>query len=167
MSPVNLGIVFCEPPLGRVVWQQSPYRPGLDGVDRQSPSADPPTRTRQFVFIVVAQMPDHVDDLIGALIPVMRDAGDASPRAARPSDLVVDLADDRVLGTRYRGDRGNGCGDGLLTSVRMYRLQRGRRVWHRQLGVHSEKLCDRWELTIVNAGRVPVHQIAEASPVVR
>jgi hypothetical protein len=44
MSPVSLGIVFCQAQLGRVVWQKSAYRPGLDGVDCQGPTADPPTR---------------------------------------------------------------------------------------------------------------------------
>jgi hypothetical protein len=111
-------------------------------------------------------MPDHVDDLIGALVPVMRNAGNASPCAPTPGDFVVNLADDRVLGTRYRSDRSNRSGDGPLTLVRMYWLQRGRRFRYRELSVRSEKICDRVELTVVNAGRVPVHQIAEVSPVV-
>src|SRR5690242_20467257 len=91
--PVSLGKVFCQAPLSRVVWPQSAYRPRFDGVDRQGPAADAPTRLGQRVVIVVAQMPDDVDDPVGALIPVMRDAGDASPRDLGPRGCVVDLAD--------------------------------------------------------------------------
>ena len=55
--------------------------------------------------------------------------------------LVVDLADDRVLGRADRGDGGDRGRDGLLTAVGMDRLQRSRRLGHRQLRSCSEKLA--------------------------
>src|SRR5208337_5632042 len=90
--------------LGRVAWQQSARRPGLDGVDRQGPAADPPPRIGQLVVVVVAQVPDQVDHLMSAMVPMVCDARDASPGGAEPCSLVVDLADDRVLGAADRGD---------------------------------------------------------------
>src|SRR2546430_6050385 len=63
MRPVSFGRVFCQAPLGRVVWPQAAYRPGFDGIDRQRPTADPPARLGQLVVVVVAQMPDQIDDL--------------------------------------------------------------------------------------------------------
>jgi hypothetical protein len=110
-------------------------------------------------------MPDHIDDLVRAFGPVMRDTRNAPARAAGPGDLVIDLADDRVLGAHGLGNRGDRCDDGGPTPVRMDRPQFGWRLRHRQLGCEREKLCHRIELTVIDIGRIPVHQIAEGRPV--
>src|ERR1700685_167459 len=60
-------------PLVRFARQQTTQRAGLDRVDRQGPAADPPAQIGQFVLIVVAQMPDHFDQPLGAVIAASRD----------------------------------------------------------------------------------------------
>src|SRR6516164_722315 len=107
--------------LGRVARQQSPDRPGFDGIDRQRPTADAPARIGQLVVVVVAHMPNHIDHLIAALTPVVGDAGNAPTRGAGPFCRVVDLTDDRVFGPGDRGHGGDGRGDRLLAAVGMDR----------------------------------------------
>ena len=78
---------------------------------------------------------------------------------------TVDLTDDRVLGAHGPGNRGDRGGDRGLTPMRVDRPQRGRRLGHRQLGCGREKLCDSIELTVIDIGRIPVHQVAQGRPV--
>ena len=82
--------------------------------------------------------------------------------------VVIDLADDRVLGAGDRGDGGDRGGDG--------RADRGGEWTGSSVAggsgtvssaVVSEKLCNSVELTVIDAGRIPVHQIAEGRPVGR
>ena len=112
-------------------------------------------------------MPDHIEDLIGALSPVMGDARDSPARRAWPRPLVVHLTDDRVLGTRHRGDRSDRRRDGLPTAMRMNRLQRSRWLGHYQLGTCCEKCCHGIEFAIIDAGRISVYHVAERGSVIR
>jgi hypothetical protein len=97
----------------------------------------------------------------------MGDARDPSARRARPRPLVVHLTDDRVLGARHRSDRSDRRRDGLLTAMRMNRLQRGRRLGHSQLGTCCEKCCYGIELAIIDPGSISVYHVAERDSVVR
>ena len=57
------------------------HRAGLDGVDRQRAVSDPPSGVGPPVLIVVAQMPDHIGQLIPVSVPVMRHAVPMRPQA--------------------------------------------------------------------------------------
>jgi hypothetical protein len=49
----------------------------------------------------------------------------------------------------------------------MNRRQRGRRVWHHQLGIDGEKRCYGIKLAVIDAGSISVHHIAERGSVAR
>lgn len=110
-------------------------------------------------------MPNHVGQLIRALAPVVRDARNAAACDARPRAFVVDLADDRVLGTHRGRNRGDRCGDGGLPPVPVNRLERGWRVGHCQLSRGGEKFRHSVELAIIDPGGIAVHQVREGRPV--
>src|ERR1700761_1966999 len=93
------------------------YRAGLDGVDRQRAVSDPPSGGRPPILIVVAQMPDHIGQLIPVSVPVMRHAGDAPAGTIGLRADVEDLADDRVLGADGRGDGGHRGADRGVTAM--------------------------------------------------
>lgn len=78
--------------------------------------------------------------------------------------LVIDFADDRMLGTHSVGDGGDGRGDGSVPPVRVNGLERGGRVRQPQFRCRREKCCRGIKLTIINVRRIPVHQIAERRP---
>jgi hypothetical protein len=71
-----------------------------------------------------------------------------------------------MFGACHRGNRGDCLGDGLVTPVEMYRLQRCRWLRQRKLRRGSEKLDDGIELAVVDASRVSVHQVAQRRPVI-
>ena len=107
--------------LGRVARQHATHGPSLDSEDRQSPATNPPAGVGACILVVVAQVPDHIDELVRAITEVMRDARNASARGAGRErffgERTVDLTDDRVLGALGLGDRGEGRGDGGLTAM--------------------------------------------------
>jgi hypothetical protein len=77
--------------------------PGVDGVERQHSATDSPASVGTLLFVVVAHMPHHVDELIPAsvpMVPMVGDAGDAPAGSAWPETRVVNLADDHMLGAQ-------------------------------------------------------------------
>ena len=79
---------------------KAPNRPRLNSIDRQRAAVDAPAGTRAQVFVVVAQMPHQIGDLISVGSPVVCDTRDAAQRVIAVVARGIDLADDRVLRAR-------------------------------------------------------------------
>ena len=80
------------------MWSETPNRLSLNSIDRQRSAMNAPAGPRAQVFVVVAQVPDQVGDLIGVDAEMMCDAGDSAQCIVGVRAWRVDLADDRVLG---------------------------------------------------------------------
>src|ERR1700758_1110455 len=98
LPPAFPSLAFLRP--------QPTHGPSLDGVDRHRAATESPSGIGANVFIVVTQMPRDVGQLIVARGPVMGDARHAAVGAVGFGR--VNLADDRVLGPRRRGDGADG-----------------------------------------------------------
>ena len=97
--------------------------------------------SRQFILVVVTQMPDDVDHLVRALIPMVRNARDASPGGPVGLRRVVYLTDDRMFGARDLGYGSHSQRDCRPAPVRTDGLQCRWRLGHRQLSRIREKHC--------------------------
>jgi hypothetical protein len=82
-------------------------RPCLNSIDRQRTTVDAPAGPGAQVFVVVAQMPYQIGDLVVGDAPMVRDAGDAAQRIVGVRPGRVHLADDRVLCARDTCQRGH------------------------------------------------------------
>jgi hypothetical protein len=105
---------------------QAACGPDLDRIDGECAAVDTPARGRVQVFVVVAQMPHRIADLVAASGPVMGDAGDAAQCISGLGACGIHLADDGVFGTDHAGQGGQG---GPHAGVAVLNRGRGEFVW--------------------------------------
>ena len=89
------------------------------------------------------------------------DTPNAPPRGTRAGTFVVNLTDDGMFGACHLRRPRRLPRRWPVTAVEMDRLQRSRWLRQHELGRSSEKLDDGIELAVVDASRIPVHQIAQ------
>ena len=144
---------------------KAPNRPRLNSIDRQRAAVNAPTGPRAQVFVVVAQVPHQIRDLIDVPCPVMRDARDATQCVVGFRASGVDLADDRVLGAVDGRERCHGCAHPVATAVRSHRFQSIRRIREAQFSCVGKQFEDIGKPTVVDAGRVEMDQVSQCEPV--
>jgi hypothetical protein len=105
---------------------ESANRALLDGVDRERTPVDPPTGLGPQVFVVVAQVPRQIRDLVGVARPMVGDARDAAQRIVRFLAACVHLADDGVFGAVNGRERRHRRVDAVVATVKAHRFER---VW--------------------------------------
>src|SRR5215211_2083724 len=101
-------------------------RTRFDSVDGQRPAMDAPAEPRALVLVVIAQMPHQVTGLAVGDGPMMCDARDAPQRVIRIVARRINLADNRVLGPRYRSERSHRGTNSVTAILTAHRLQRPR-----------------------------------------